>query len=77
MFNKKSVLFHVLQPEWEILPKSCKMTTGILSATRDHPNDNHGLPVGGLDIRNSSYSFALQWRVFIPEVGKFKWLSFI
>ena len=31
-------------------------------------NDIHGLPVGGCDVRNSSNSFALRWRVFSSEV---------
>ena len=40
------------------------------------PNDIHGLPVGGCDVRNSSNSFALRWRVFSSEVAKLKWFCF-
>ena len=36
----------------------------------------HGLPVGGCDVRNSSNSFALRWRVFSSEVAKLKWFCF-
>ena len=34
------------------------------------------LPVGGCDVRNSSNSFALRWRVFSSEVTKLKWFCF-
>ena len=40
------------------------------------PNDALGLPVGGCDVRNSSNSFALRWRVFSSEVAKLKWFCF-
>ena len=40
------------------------------------PNVIHGLSVGGFDVRNSSYSFALRWRVFSSEVAKLKWFCF-
>ena len=40
------------------------------------PNDVHGLPVGGCDVRNSSNSFALRWWVFSSEVAKLKWFCF-
>ena len=40
------------------------------------PNDIHGLPVGGCDVRNSSNYFALRWRVFSSEVAKLKWFCF-
>ena len=40
------------------------------------PNDIHGLPVGGCDVRNSSNSFVLRWRVFSSEVAKLKWFCF-
>ena len=40
------------------------------------PNDIHGLPVGGCDVRNSSNSFASRWRVFSSEVAKLKWFCF-
>ena len=40
------------------------------------PNDIHGLHVGGCDVRNSSNSFALRWRVFSSEVAKLKWFCF-
>ena len=40
------------------------------------PNDIHGLPVGGCDVRNSSNSFALRWRVFSSEVAKLKLFCF-
>ena len=40
------------------------------------PNDIHGLPVGGCDVRNSSNFFALRWRVFSSEVAKLKWFCF-
>ena len=40
------------------------------------PNYIHGLPVGGCDVRNSSNSFALRWRVFSSEVAKLKWFCF-
>ena len=33
-------------------------------------------PVGGCDVRNSSDSFALRWRVFSSEVAKLKWFCF-
>ena len=36
----------------------------------------HGLPVGGCDVRNSSNSFALRWRVFSSEMEKLKWFCF-
>ena len=39
-------------------------------------NDIHGLPVGGCDVRNSSNSFALRWRVFSSELAKLKWFCF-
>ena len=47
---------------------------GVVNATDVpvSPNDIHGRPVGGRDVRNSSNSFALQWRVFSSEVGKLK-----
>ena len=48
----------------------------VLNAADAHPNDIHGLPVGGGDVRNSSNSFALRWRVFSSEVAKLKWLCF-
>ena len=38
--------------------------------------DIHGLPVGGCDVRNTSNSFALRWRVFSAEVEKLKWFCF-
>ena len=40
------------------------------------PNDIHGLPVGGSDVRNSSNSFALRWRVLSSEVARLKWFYF-
>ena len=42
----------------------------ISNASDACPNDIHGLPVGGCDVRNSSNSFALRWRVFSSEVEK-------
>ena len=48
----------------------------ILNAADALPNDIHILPVGGSDVRNSSYSFALRWRVFSSEVEKLKWFCF-
>ena len=32
--------------------------------------------MGGCDVRNSSNSFALRWRVFCSEVAKLKWFCF-
>ena len=40
------------------------------------PKDIHGFPVGCCDVRNSSNSFALRWRVFSSEVAKLKWFCF-
>ena len=48
----------------------------FLNASDACPNDIHGLPVGGCDVRNSSNSFALWWRVFSSEVTKLKWFCF-
>ena len=45
----------------------------FLNASDACPNDIHGLPVGGCDVKNSSNSFALRWRVFSSEVAKLKW----
>ena len=49
---------------------------GHSKAMHAHPNNNHALPVGGHDVRDSSKSFALQWQVFSSEVGKLRWLAF-
>ena len=49
---------------------------GVLNAADARPNDIHGLPVGGRDVRTSSNSFALRWQVFSSEVEKLKWFSF-
>ena len=48
----------------------------VLNASDARPNDIYGLPVGGRDVRNSSYSYALRWRVLRSEVEKLKWFSF-
>ena len=48
----------------------------VLNAANAHPNDIHRLPVGGGEVRNSSNSFALRWRVFSSEVAKLKWFCF-
>ena len=56
------------------LPKSCNFTTSECSDAC--PNDIHGLPVSGCDIRNSSNSFTLRWWVFSSEVEKFKCFCF-
>ena len=48
----------------------------FLNASDACPNDIHGFPVGGCDVRNSSNSFALRWRVFSSEVAKLKWFCF-
>ena len=48
----------------------------FLNASDACPNDIHGIPVGSCDVRNSSNSFALRWRVFSSEVAKLKWFCF-
>ena len=48
----------------------------ILNAADAFPNNSHGLPVGGSEVRNSSNSFALLWRVFNSEVEKLKKFCF-
>ena len=48
----------------------------ILNAADARPDDIHILPVGGRDVRNSSNSFALLWRVISSEVEKLKWFCF-
>ena len=53
----------ILQPGTSIASDTC-------------PNDIHGLPYGGCDVRNSSKSFALWWWVFCSEVAKLKSLCF-
>ena len=52
-------------------------STSVLNAADAHPNDIHGLPVGGGEVRNSSNSFTLRWRVFSSEVAKLKWFYFV
>ena len=42
----------------------------MLNAADARLNDIQGLPVGGRDVRYSSNSFALRWRVFSSEVEK-------
>ena len=49
-------------------------STSVLNAA--DPNDIHGPPVGGRDVRNNSNSFALRRRVFSSEVEKLKWFCF-
>ena len=51
-------------------------STSILNAADARPNDIHGLTVGGRDVRNSSNSLTLRWRVFSSDVEKLKWFSF-
>ena len=48
----------------------------FLNTSDTFPNDIHGLPVGGCDVRNSSNSFALLWRDCSSEVAKMKWFCF-
>ena len=48
----------------------------FLNASDACPNDIHGHPVSGCDVRNSSNSFTLRWRVFSSEVAKLKWFCF-
>ena len=48
----------------------------VLNASDARPNDIHGFPVGGRDVRNSSNSFVFRWRVFSSEVEKLKWFCF-
>ena len=48
----------------------------VLNAADARPNDIHGLSVSGLEVRNSSNSFALRWRIFSSEVEKLKWFCF-
>ena len=51
-------------------------STSVLDPADARPNDFHGLPVGGRNVRNSSNTFALRWWVFSSEVEKLKWLCF-
>ena len=51
-------------------------STNVLNAADARPNDIHRLPVGGRDVRNSSNSFALRWRVYSSEVAKLKCFCF-
>ena len=51
-------------------------STSVPNAADARPNDFHGLPVGGGDVRNSSNSFALRWRAFSSEVEKLKWFCY-
>ena len=48
----------------------------FLNASDACPNNIHGLPVSGGDVRNSSISFTLRWQVFSSEVEKLKWFCF-
>ena len=51
-------------------------STSILNTANACPNNIHGLPVGGRDVRNSSYCFALRWWIFSSEVEALKQFCF-
>ena len=56
-FHYKNVV--ILQPG---------QSKSVLDAADARPNDIHGLPVGGRDVRSNSNSFALWLCVFSSEV---------
>ena len=50
-------------------------STSVLDADA-RPNDIHGLPVGGCDVRSNLNSFTLRWWIFGSEVEQLKWFCF-
>ena len=66
----------MLNPYQNVVIIQPGQSTSVLNAADIRPNDIHGLPVAGGDVKNSSNYFSLQWRVFSSEVEKLKWFCF-